>query len=243
MTSVGSLRTETNSYHNLCRDPELTTNYQHLMHVVDHAIEELNKPKNRNIHIIEEEEQPESEDLDAKQSEYSTPTGVSGNERYGVGDHTEPDLDLQTEPEANLIKQQSLELCTEEFSKFVAEKVAKKESTKNMLWQQLDVQHKGYIETVDELANGIGLIVRLYKQHRRKQAGGTVDIDNDAEKQRMQKQAEQIALWTAKSYGSISGSDTDLIEFRYHVTKSEFFSTESGLPKWITAYATAKGSM
>ena len=146
--------------------------------------------------------------------------------------------DKQDDNDPNyLVKQHSLELCNDKFGEFLGKYLKKK--LMNKIWPTLDPEDNGYIENVDDIANGIGFIAALYKQHEYKKTG--LDKKPKDERQEIQKQADQIALWVCKSFGTVSKNDkSDNIEYKYKVTKREF---QHNLPKWVQQYAESEGTL
>ena len=223
MTTKDTLSNETDSYRNFISDQELRMYYSYLMPVAIKAIDRFHKRHKSKkmssniIHVIDEEK-----DTDDTASNHSTEEGHGASAGAGYDD-------------IQLIKKQSLELCNNNFGDFVGKYLKKK--LMNQIWPRMDKEGRGYIENVDDLANGIGFIAVLYTQHMYKKEA-IMDKPNN---QVIQKEANLIALWIAKSYGSIAkNDDSQEIEYKYRVTKSEF---QHSLSKWINEYAESEGTV
>ena len=233
MTTIDTLSNETNTYRYFLSDTELRSNYSYLIPNAVKAIAKLHKKHKSKqmssniIHVIDEEKEH-----DTSQSGDSYVGHMYNNDAVD-GSDDDPDVynDMQ------LIRKHSLELCNETFSQFITKYLKKKMIDK--IWPNLDVDHKGYIESVDALSKGIWYIAVVYKKHIHQENGGSDwEAPND---QHTQKQADQIALWIAKSYGSIARNDSNqAIEYKYRVTKTEF---QHSLAKWIEQYAESEGTM
>ena len=224
MTTTDTLSNETNSYRHFLSDTELKSNYSYLMPNAVKAIDQLHK-KNKSkqlssniIHVIDEEKESD----DTSDDENNREPASGSDDGYN---------------DVELIKRHSLELCNDNFSQFIAKYLKKK--MMNNIWPNLDKDDKGYIENVEDLAKGIWYIAMVYKKHIHKQNGG--DDKATPNEEHTQKEADQIALWIAKSYGSISKNNSSQeIEYKYRVTKSEF---QHSLAKWIEQYADCEGTM
>eukprot|EP01084_Bolivina_argentea_P005163 9758_1 len=128
------------------------------------------------------------------------------------------------------LRQKSLELCSDNFSIFIDNKLNK---IIDKLWKnKLDRNNKGYIESIEDISEGIAFVALVYKQHLHKKQHKQDNKPFNLEKEQLQinQQAKQIAVWVCYSYGE---NDT------YRLTKREF---QSHLPEWIREYAKADGA-
>ena len=205
MTTIPSLSDKSPAYRTFFQDKELKMNYPQLM---DSAIQAIDKLNTQHIDIEEEEEEMTSESSPEQDNTFTNP---------------------------DLLKKQSLELCTDDFSNWIKDHLNKKRM--NRIWPKLDPEDKGYIESVDKLSDGIAFIAKLYKM---KLYQNNV-IKEEPKSEEIQKQAEQIALWIARSYGSMVQSEISLSpkQYIFRVSKREF---RTNLYKWIRDYAGADGT-
>ena len=125
-----------------------------------------------------------------------------------------------------VIKKESVELCSSKFSKFSTKVLNKKLDT---IWKRIDTEDRGYIESMDEHSNAIGLVAILYTNHRYNKEKNKGKNEEKPDNARTQKQARVIAEWVCKTYGN-KGDD----ENKCTVSKTEF---KDDLPQWIEAYA------
>ena len=149
-----------------------------------------------------------------------------------------PDIQSQILNDMDL-KQQAMQLVTERdgaFLKFVnkylnAERI-------NKMWNKIDIEQNGYIETAEDITDAILSIAMLYKtkmNQKYNQTGRQININ----RQEVMKATKHIAIWIVRRYGEKDINTIDKV-YVFRITSDEF---EKNLKKWLEEYLKWDGSL
>ena len=115
--------------------------------------------------------------------------------------------------------------------KYLTDKVVDK------IWQKLDNDSNGYIETSEDIANAIAFMAMMYKVRMYQKKNKTKEKPK-FKKSELLDEVQHISMWIVKKYGKKDDSIDKL--FVYRVTKNEF---KNGLKGWMDEYVKNDGDI
>merc|ERR1712130_774469 len=135
----------------------------------------------------------------------------------------EKEQDIKYKEKMIKIRQEALELCCPKFVTFIISSL-KKKKTLDRIWNRVDYNHVGYVESEQDICKAIWTVAMIY-DGKKKLKGTKKKVDNTRIKQKCQ----LIGLWVCKKHGiKVDGM------YKYKVSKREF---KEKLPLWIGQYA------